>query len=114
MHYDASTTADELMNEIFNELKLGPECSRLFAIWIVGDRLQLQLRGDQRVQKQLEKYPKHLESWGEALSFGRPGVVPNDTPSIVFRRKAMATITDDEELVSSLLFSTNTIFYTFY
>ncbi|KAE9549067.1 hypothetical protein FO519_007720 [Halicephalobus sp. NKZ332] len=102
MHCDGSTTADDLMNDIFTELKFGPECSKLFAIWIVGSRLELQLKGDQKVQKQLEKYPKYLESWGEALSFGRPGVVPNDIPSVSFKRKAMARVKDDRELVGFL------------
>lgn len=45
-----------------------------------------------------------MESWGEALLYGKPGTIPNDRPTICFKRKAMARVQDDQELVRIFFF----------
>uniref|UniRef100_A0A7E4VQF7 B41 domain-containing protein n=1 Tax=Panagrellus redivivus TaxID=6233 RepID=A0A7E4VQF7_PANRE len=100
MYCGMKTTADELREKAFGELGLSKDCINLFAIWLVGPRLRLQLKGSQTVLTQLEKYPQYLDLWGEPIFSHDPAIDYNAPATVHFKRCAKATVKEEKSVVS--------------
>jgi hypothetical protein len=93
-----NTTAEQLRDIALIELGLSQDCAKLFAIWIITPRLQLQLNPKQTVLRQLDKYNDYLELWGDPI-IPRPGIQPEiSKPTVCFRRHAQAMVKHEEDI----------------
>jgi hypothetical protein len=76
--------------------------NRIFALWIVSDRLSLQLNADKNVKMHLDKWSHYLEKWGDDSVFHISNKQTNDLPRLVVKRDARTLLGDEEQFVSIL------------
>lgn len=75
-----------------------PNSSRIFALWIVSERLGLQLKAEKQVKGPLEKWADHLSKWGDDLLTNQQSNA--DLPRLVLKRDARTLLGDEQEIVS--------------
>ncbi|KAI6178778.1 FERM domain-containing protein [Aphelenchoides besseyi] len=90
-------TAGELREKVLELEGLNnPKASRVFAIWIMSDRLALQLKAEKQVQTHLDKWESHLEKFGDTPQPNHN--IEADIPRIVLKRDARTLLGDERDL----------------
>ncbi|KAH7728676.1 krev interaction trapped protein 1-like isoform 1 [Aphelenchoides avenae] len=91
-----TVTAGDLRDSVLAEQGLSSSAfARIFSIWLVSDRLSLQLKAEQKVKVHLDKWPEHLDKWGDPVL---PGFEPSDGVKIILRRDARTLLGDEQAL----------------
>ncbi|KAI1722206.1 ankyrin repeats (3 copies) domain-containing protein [Ditylenchus destructor] len=95
-------TAGELRDSVLATEGMTQAAGRIFAIWISSKRLSLQLKAEQKVNVHLEKWPEHLEKWGDPPTGDPITSDEADQARIILRRDARTLLGDEQALVSYL------------
>lgn len=61
----------------------------------------LQLKAEQKIKVQLDKWPDHLDKWGGPPDEGRAGI-EEDRACIMFKRDARTLLGDEQLLVGTI------------
>ncbi|CAJ0944130.1 unnamed protein product, partial [Mesorhabditis belari] len=89
------TTAEEILIRIFKELSFDDSCQPLFALWIVSDRLSLQLRNDHKVMHHLAPKKWNMKRWGTAIENSS---TRTDKPRLMMKRNAKCPLDTERKV----------------